>query len=213
MRFSGELHYNSNGTDHTIMFEGTIALTALQRDRSLVDDVQRSTVDAVTPVFNANDTLSRGYQPYRLDEIQSPDQFLSEEHTEEFWPEYRQALQIAGDRVPSKFDCLMEALPSVLHPQPRDRHIYTTTEAEQLAYGRSLGLILVAPRSEVGFSDERHPTGYVKSDSTPTVVQVGSFLSYEQDIREAKTEELPWGLTVRRRRFLEALASKLAMQL
>lgn len=152
-------------------------------------------------------------QPYDLSGIASGDQYLSEEHAAEFWPDYRRAMQRGGNRVPDKYDCLNGALPSVLHPQRRSQRIHSATEADRQEYGHELGLVLITPRSRVGFGDDRRPPAYAQTERIPTVIQVASFLDYEREIRDAKTEELPWGLTARRRRFLQALASRLVTQL
>jgi len=148
--------------------------------------------------------------PYRLSEITSRVQFLSDEHAEEFWPLY--ASRTAGSGIiASKHDCLSAGLSRLTHPKPRVRVEFTDNRITK--YIEGLGVKLVAPRSLKGFPDDLSPGTHEIAAKTPTLIEVGSFLDYMHSVKDQRVSRRPKGLEAPQINFLTALAEHLEPQL
>lgn len=130
--------------------------------------------------------------PYRLHEITSEEQYVSEEHIDEYWPLYeygrgRRAYPISGVRG------FKYAFNSLLHAKPKhvSQGIRLSPEVQK-HYLASIGLDVVKPRVEAGFMAAEYDETLLYS--CDTVVRAGSFIAYARSLKEGVSEK-PKGIT------------------
>lgn len=145
--------------------------------------------------------------PYTLEDVTSRNQFVAEEHAEEFWKSYAPAARKRGEN-PEKRACVYYGLSRLLHPAPRGyNHQLQLQHSDD--YARKLGLKLVRPRSSVGFPmiERRY---LFPSD---TVIQAGNFIDFMGKLVHWPREKRPAGINKEQIRFLSALALKIDDQI
>ncbi|MBC7546895.1 hypothetical protein H7171_04085 [Candidatus Saccharibacteria bacterium] len=188
-----------------LQFLGKIGVTVSQLPAA---DMQES------PTVETETVLEPGTIPYRLSEINSAEQYLSNEHLGEFWPEYRKSSPNPG----TKFDCLLRGIEMLAKPTPKGPRgqaigLYAWQQEE---YTARLGIIAVRPRTKVGFADETRSGSYGLLSAplyANSVVQVGSFIASVRSISELDPKERPFGINPRTIRFFLSLADKLETQI
>lgn len=177
---------------------------------------------SITPL-NKNETLP-GLEneplspvPYHLEEITSPTQFLSDEHIEEFWPEYDR--QHRQSSLQTRRNCTNGGIAIVAHARPR-RPRQVLTEREATLYRDHEMGIIVATRQSRGFADvANHPRNKYKAWAEahrkmgPLVVRVDSFLRFVDTVSQLPYYHRPAGMTKAQIEYLQALAEKLHKQI
>lgn len=162
----------------------------------------------------ANVVLEPGYVPYQLAEITSSEQYLSNEHLGEFWPEYRNSVKADGKTL-NKHETLCWGINMLANPRRKNTH--SRDSAQQTAKNaENLGLKVVRPRSLVGFSNTYAPHSYGLWDHKEygdAVIEVGSFISSVRQLLTLPTEKRPDRISGTELKFLSALANKLEQQI
>lgn len=166
------------------------------------------------PVVPTAEILAPGTIPYALEDINSREQYLGNEHLGSFWPEYRKKVMESGKHI-GKHDALCWGINMLTHPRQKGI-AHRETPSQQAKFSQSLGLKIVRPRSLVGFSDEYSPNAYglwSHEEYGDAVIEVGSFIDGVRRIAELPRLERPYGVDGPVINFLYALADKLEAQI
>jgi len=175
-----------------------------------------TTNSAPIPSSASMDVIEDGTIPYTLEKITSSEQYLSNEHLGEFWPEYRRNCIQNEQKSVNKDDALCWGLNMLAQPTPKDIRGYRLSKTQKREYAEKLGLKVVTPRSLVGFSDNYSPFTYGLWDHKeydPSVIEVASFISSVRHISGLPITERPLHITWGVVRFFNALADKLEDQI